>query len=131
MANSVVPAALENVAEPDQIGVDIGLWSFDRCAHASLRGKMDDIAWPYLIEQLRHCRALGDVLMPDGMRRPWRWYDPELLAAMLSQFTPSQHDEVFGAGQQIVLVAPAGWIWFGLEDGVLARQDRPLLSVPK
>jgi len=84
-----------------------------------------------LLAMREHCRSLGDVLMPDGMRRPWRWYDPELLAALLPELTPSQHDEVFGAGQQIVLVAPTGWTWLGLEQGVLARQERPLMRAAR
>jgi len=80
-----------------------------------------------LLAMREHCRGLGDVLMPDGRRRPWRWYDPELLNTLLPELLPSQQDEVFGAGQQIVLPTSAGWTWLALEQGVLARDERPLL----
>lgn len=80
-----------------------------------------------LLAMREHCRALSDVVMPDGRRRPWRWYDPELLAALLPALSPSQQDEVFAAGQQIVLPSAAMWTWLALEQGVLAREDRPLL----
>jgi len=74
-----------------------------------------------------HCRGLGDVAMADGERRPWRWYDPELLAALLPSFNAQQHDELFAAGQQIVLPAPHAWTWFELEQGVLATTERALM----
>lgn len=84
-----------------------------------------------LLAMREHCRSLGDVLMPDGRRRPWRWYDPELLEALLPELTPSQQDEVFGAGQQIVLVGASTWTWLAMEQGVLAREVRPLLPAAK
>lgn len=84
-----------------------------------------------LLAMREHCRGLGDVLMPDGTRRPWRWYDPELLDTLLPELSPSQQDEVFGAGQQIVLVGASAWTWLGLEQGVLARDVRPLLAASK
>ncbi|MBX3604145.1 MAG: DUF4123 domain-containing protein [Piscinibacter sp.] len=83
-----------------------------------------------LLAMREHCRSLGDVLMPDGSRRPWRWYDPELLDALLPELSPSQHDELFG-GAQIVLVGPRAWTWLGLEQGVLARDERPLMAAAK
>lgn len=75
-----------------------------------------------------HCRSLGEVQLPDGERRPWRWWDPELLALLLPEMAPSQLDELFAAGQQIVLVSTAGWTWYALRDGVLAQDARPLLA---
>jgi hypothetical protein len=84
-----------------------------------------------LLAMREHCRSLGDVLTPDGQRRPWRWYDAELLTTLLPQLTPSQQDEVFGAGQQIVLPATSGWTWLAMEQGVLAREHRPLLQPAK
>ena len=29
-----------------------------------------------------HCRSLADVTTPDGERRRWRWYDPEVLRTL-------------------------------------------------
>jgi hypothetical protein len=80
-----------------------------------------------LLAMREHCRSLNDVITPDGQRRPWRWYDPELLSALLPELSPSQQDEVFGAGQQIVLPSARAWTWLAMEQGVLARDERPLL----
>jgi hypothetical protein len=80
-----------------------------------------------MLAMREHCRNLDDVITPDGQRRPWRWYDPELLTALLPSFSPSQHDELFGAGQQIVLVSTEAWTWHALEQGVLASTERPLM----
>lgn len=81
-----------------------------------------------LLPMREHCRSLNEVQLPDGERRPWRWWDPELLALLLPELSPSQLDELFGAGQQIVLPAAAGWTWYALRDGVLAQDARPLLA---
>lgn len=81
-----------------------------------------------LLPMREHCRSLSEVQTPDGERRPWRWWDPELLERLLPEFSPSQLDELFGAGQQIVLIGRAGWTWFALRDGVLAQDARPLLA---
>jgi Domain of unknown function (DUF4123) len=75
-----------------------------------------------------HCRSLDDVVLPDGERHPWRWYDPELLAALLPSFSPSQLDELFALGQQIVVVGSGVWTWHGLEQGVLASTERALMD---
>jgi len=80
-----------------------------------------------LLAMREHCRGLDDVVMPDGQRRPWRWYDPELLVALLPSFSAQQHDELFAAGQQIVLPTARAWTWFGLEQGVLASTERALM----
>ena len=80
-----------------------------------------------LLAMREHCRGLDDVLMPDGERRPWRWFDPDLLGVLLPSFSPPQLDELFGMGQQIVVPMPQGWTWHGLEQGVLASNARPLL----
>lgn len=80
-----------------------------------------------LLPMREHCRGLADVLMPDGERRPWRWYDPELLGTLLPELSPSQQDELFGAGQQIVLVGTGAWTWLAQRDGLLQTDVRPLL----
>ena len=80
-----------------------------------------------LLAMREHCRGLNDVTTPDGERRAWRWYDPELLAALLPNLSPSQHDELFAAGQQIVMLSPQAWTWHSLEQGVLASTERALM----
>lgn len=84
-----------------------------------------------LLPMREHCRDLGDVVTPDGQRRPWRWYDPELLGLLLPSFSPSQLDEVFAAGQQIVVPWPRGWTWHALEQGVLVTQERALMRAAR
>lgn len=81
-----------------------------------------------LLAMREHCRSLGDVVLPDGRRRPWRWYDPDLLLALLPELTPSQQDEVFGAGQQIVIPGAAAWTWLAMVQGVLEQDERTLLK---
>lgn len=73
-------------------------------------------------------RDLNDVRMPDGRRRPWRWWDPELLAALLPVLTPDQQDRCFALGQQLVLVAPQRWVWWWREHGVLQHDERGVLA---
>ena len=73
-------------------------------------------------------RDLNDVRMPDGRRRPWRWWDPELLAALLPTLTPDQQDSCFALGQQLVLVAPQRWVWWWREHGVLQHDERAVLA---
>jgi hypothetical protein len=80
-----------------------------------------------LLAVREHCRNLDDVITPEGDRRPWRWYDPELLSALLPGLSPAQLDELFALGQQIVMLTPAGWTWYGLEQGVLASTERDLM----
>lgn len=70
------------------------------------------------------CREIGDARLPDGRRRPWRWYDPELLGALLPTFSAGQLDQVFAAGQAIVLPGETSWQWHALEDGLLASTTR-------
>lgn len=80
-----------------------------------------------LLPMREHCRDLDDVVTPDGERRPWRWYDPELLALLLPTLSPAQLDALFAAGQQLVLLSPRGWSWHALEQGVLASHERLLM----
>ncbi len=77
-----------------------------------------------LLPMREHCRALADVVTADGERRGWRWYDPELLQALLPGLSASQLDEVFGVGQSLVVVAPSRWTWYAMEQGVLASTVR-------
>lgn len=73
-------------------------------------------------------RDLNDVRTHDGRRRPWRWWDPALLEAVLPTLTPDQHDAYFTLGQQLVLVGPQRWIWWWREQGVLQRDERNVLT---
>lgn len=73
------------------------------------------------------CRGLDDALLPDGTRRRWRWYDPELLGALLPELSLSQLDQVFAEGQAIVLPGASAWHWHEMVDGLLASTTRELM----
>ena len=75
-----------------------------------------------------HCRSIGEVILPDGDRRGWRWYDPEVLRAILPTLLAGQLDEVFGLDQAIVLPATDAWTWLSMDQGVLATDSRPLMA---
>ncbi|MCE9660228.1 MAG: DUF4123 domain-containing protein [Burkholderiales bacterium] len=81
-----------------------------------------------LLPVREHCRTIGEVILPDGDRRAWRWYDPEVLQAILPTLLAGQLDEVFGLGQTIVLPAADAWTWLSMEQGVLATDVRPLMA---
>jgi len=73
------------------------------------------------------CRSLDDALLPDGTRLRWRWYDPELLEALLPELTLTQLDQVFAEGQAIVLPTAGAWHWHEVVDGLLASTTRELM----
>ena len=77
-----------------------------------------------LLAMRQHCRALCEVGLPDGTQRNWRWYDPQLLDALLPQFTPGQLDELFGPGLALVVPAADAWTWHTLEQGLLVSTPR-------
>jgi len=81
-----------------------------------------------LLAMREHSRDFGEVRMPDGHRRPWRWWDVELLDTLLPSLAPSQLDAFFAAGQQLVCPGPQAWTWWQKLDGVLDRQSRPLAA---
>lgn len=81
-----------------------------------------------LLRVREHWRSLGEVSLPDGKRRSWRWHDPEVLRIVLPTLTPGQLDEVFAPAQQLVLVEPARWTFLSLENGLLATDARPLMQ---
>ena len=80
-----------------------------------------------LLQVREHCRSIGEVVMPDGERRAWRWYDPDVLRAALPALLAGQLDEVFGIGQSIVIAEPQCWTWLAMEQGVLSTDVRPLM----
>ena len=79
-----------------------------------------------MLAMRHHCRDLCSVATADGERRQWRWYDPDLLDLLLPTMSASQLDELFGAGQSMVLLARDAWTWYAMEHGVLASSVRPL-----
>jgi uncharacterized protein DUF4123 len=79
-----------------------------------------------LLQMREHCRSIGEVVMPDGQRRAWRWYDPDVLRAALPVLLAGQLDEVFAAGQTLVIAEKEGWTWLAMEQGVLSTEIRPL-----
>ncbi|HEX7441252.1 MAG TPA: DUF4123 domain-containing protein [Caldimonas sp.] len=81
-----------------------------------------------LLPMREHCRGLGDVTTPEGERRAWRWYDPEVLQLILPSLSATQLDELFAANQTFVIPSASGWTWHALEQGVLASTVRELMA---
>ncbi len=77
-----------------------------------------------LLAMREHSRDLAEVRTPEGRRRPWRWWDAELLETLLPSLGPSQLDRVFAHGQQIVCPGKTRWTWWQRLDGVIDRQER-------
>ena len=84
-----------------------------------------------LLAVREHCRSIGEVILPDGERRGWRWYDPEVLRAVLPTLLAGQLDEVFSLGQAIVIPAADAWTWLSMEEGVLSTDTRPLMAAAR
>ncbi len=84
-----------------------------------------------LLRVREHCRSIGEVILPDGERRAWRWHDPEVLRAVLPSLLAGQLDEVFSLGQTIVIPAADAWTWLAMEEGVLSTDNRPLLAAAR
>ena len=82
-----------------------------------------------LLAMRQHCRDLCSVITPEGERRNWRWYDPEVLEVLLPNLSAAQLDEVFGAGQSMVLLGRDAWTWHLMEQGVLASSVRPIQAL--
>lgn len=80
-----------------------------------------------LLAMREYARDLAEVQLPDGRRRPWRWWDPVLLDALLPLLAPGQRDQVFAHGQTLVGLAPQVWLWWSQAEGVLRREARCLL----
>jgi len=77
-----------------------------------------------LLAMREHSRDLAEVRTPEGRRRPWRWWDPELLESLLPGLSASQLDTVFAPGQQLVCPGKTRWTWWQRLDGVIDRQER-------
>lgn len=78
-----------------------------------------------------HCRSIGEVVTPDGSRRAWRWFDPEVLRLVVDNLSAGQLDELFGIGQTMVLPEPAAWTWLAMDQGLLTTESRALLPAPR
>ena len=74
------------------------------------------------------CRDLSTVVTPDGGRRAFRWFDPEVLQTLLPALSPSQLDTVFRLDQSLVLPAADAWTWHAMHEGVLAAERRALMA---
>lgn len=74
------------------------------------------------------CRDLAFVVTPDGERRRFRWFDPEVLQTLLPALSPSQLDAVFRLDHRLVLPARDAWTWHVMHEGVLASERRPLMA---
>ena len=74
------------------------------------------------------CRDLSTVVMPDGARRAFRWFDPEVLQTLLPALSPSQLDTVFRLDQSLVLPAADAWTWHAMHEGLLATERRALMA---
>ncbi|MEP7302979.1 MAG: DUF4123 domain-containing protein [Caldimonas sp.] len=84
-----------------------------------------------LLAVREHCRAIGEVTTPDGVRRPWRWYDADVLQTVLPTLLAGQLDELFALGQTIVVPAADAWTWLAMEEGVLGTDVRPVMAAAR
>ena len=84
-----------------------------------------------LLAVREHCRTIGEITTPDGERRVWRWYDPDVLRTVLPTLLAGQLDEVFALRQAIVIPSVDSWTWLALEDGVLSTDTRPLKATSR
>jgi Domain of unknown function (DUF4123) len=103
-------------------------WLLDEATTAFPGWGLLMISMKPLLPVREHCRTIGEVILPDGERRSWRWYDPEVLRAILPTLLAGQLDELFGLGQAIVIPAADAWTWLSMEQGVLATDTRPLMA---
>ena len=78
-----------------------------------------------------HCRSIGEVITPDGERRPWRWFDPDVLRIAVQRFSSGQLDEFFGIGQAIVLPEPSQWTWLAMDEGLVTSDVRAVIAPPR
>lgn len=81
-----------------------------------------------LLPMRQHCRDLSEVMLPDGSRREWRWYDPQVFEAVVASLSPGQLDDVFAHGVTVVIPTPAVWTWHALEQGLLASTPRRVVA---
>ncbi len=111
--------------QPD---ADFTTWLFgEACSAFEGWGVLMTSARP-LLAMREHSRDLAEVLTPDGRRRPWRWWDADLLERLLPSLAPSQLDTFFAVDQQLICPATRQWTWWQKLDGVLDRQVRERIA---
>ncbi len=84
-----------------------------------------------LLPVREHCRGLAEVLTPDGERRRWRWWDPEVVRALLPTLLAAQLDEFFALGQAVVVPTATDWTWLEMREGVLSSDTRAAMPAPR
>ena len=66
MLDAIVAATFEDVAEADQVGLDVSMRIFQRVAHAGLRGQVDHTLEVAFGEQVFHGHAVGDIALHEA-----------------------------------------------------------------
>ena len=66
MPDVAVPATFEDIAESDQIGIDVTVRVVDGVAHAGLGGEIDHHVETVVPEQLRQCFPISHVDPPEA-----------------------------------------------------------------
>ena len=61
MLHATVPASLENVAESNQVGIDVGLGMGDRVSHSRLRRQMHHGIELLFLKKHRHGFPIDDI----------------------------------------------------------------------
>lgn len=84
-----------------------------------------------LLPVREHCRALAEVITPDGDRRRWRWWDPDVVREVLPTMLASQLDEFFALDQALVVPTVADWTWLAMKEGVLSSDTRTTMRPPR
>ena len=65
----LVPAALENIGEADDVAVDVGVRVDKRVAHACLRRKVYDAIEAFLCKETRNGFPVADIHLKETERR--------------------------------------------------------------
>ena len=61
MPAPIVPASFQDVGEPDEVGIHIGMGVNERMPHAGLSPEMDDMGEAVFGKQARHALAIGQI----------------------------------------------------------------------
>ena len=74
MLHLVVAAGLEDVVEPDEVALDVGVGVGDAVAHACLGGEVDDYGYVVVREDVLHGGLVGDGGVDEGPVALQRFY---------------------------------------------------------
>ena len=113
MLDGVVAAAFEDVAEADQVALDVGLRVLQRIAHAGLRGEVDDALGPLPREQRLERLGIGDVDLLEaeaGVRLELLQPRQLGVGAGMSQYGWRIGSVAAGA-LALVIAQRGGWAW--------------------